>query len=1473
MTCMNQLIFKKCVLGLLLGLLFSSMVQAQVAVKDFYSHWEDAPITTTTTYKAGTYNGLSEDPPDKTTYTYTWGEGPENNLVLDALTTLAAPSAPYARIKLADNIIINRVFDDNHNHKGTVDNPTGTVDFIWAQPVTGNYNYKPGYLDSMEEVLRSAVINRGTDNVFDNSGDGGNNIERIDFIFPDGLTVKDPAKQGFTVMERGGNDQFKIAAITSLSGGAPSSFGTLTPSGSWGGTGADVSLQIDTDTLKDPTSGPLFDANGQKLLPYRNTVTGQTLRGMFFSLEDLEVSAGDTVYGYSLVSSDEGTACLNNSDDTSCDTSAGSGLDLVAGGSFFETADFGDAPASYGDALHSTSGPLNVYLGTALDGEPDSDAGTQLGDDAGAGADGDDDDGNDDEGAVSSFPTLDAVAGQTYTVSVDAVNTSGSGASLVGYLDFNGDGDFSDAGEQSVIMQVPASGSYPVVFTVPTDVVAGTTYARFRIGSAQTEVESATGNAENGEVEDYQVTIEAATLPDYGDAPESYGAAQVIASGSVYLGSEAPDADAGNWHDGTDDSENATDDDTNDTPSAFTAGSGEEDSVVFGPLDFTMAGDTFSQDVSVTNDSAAPAFVRAWIDFDRNGTFDADEVSDEVTVPANAGATAANLTFNIPANNNGYNGINPGPSFARVIVSDAPGISLSGGGVGEVEDLRVNIADVDVCTFAPGETFSAFDFTNIRAGDGVTNDSNPTSAEALFKNAAVAPDGTPLDVRVTVNATSGVIGRFGNGLAKANNPNPASEVYLSITGDANQERITEVTLEFLLANTNQPYTVSGQFATGDIDKKVTEENNQVTKRRVEALLLDIASFDGYVLDTSTTIRDPYVEGDYTVFEGTGDRDDQADSFVSYAFSEQTSIDLIVRATQIVGTGTAGFGFNGRIASQKIPSRSCSSIPPLADYGDAPESYGYAQHAVPQTPALYLGAVAPDEEEQSLNAANGGADGTGDDLNETDDEDAFDTLPALSTDSSTYTLDVPLTNPSSAATLYGWVDFDRDGRFSASEAATANVAAGASTATLEWSSANGNAPAGLSEGTTFARLRLTADTLIDDAGTANADERASGAATDGEVEDYTLAVTAPGYGPPLTCDAGFYIVIGSGSSVDTYQSQLYRVDRSQSPFGFITVGPSTTVAGGYPENFQLNALAYNPLDNYIYAFVTKSGGTSAYQRGTIVRIDRNGDVQPIGKAATIENYVPIAATFSRDGTYLVGNGNRIVSIDITQSPPTVLNDINVSGVNFTDLVVDPTDPNAERVYFVDQSGTQDRVRFANFTTGVLEGSLPNPTGTNINAGSQFADSLGTLYFRSNSDNKLYRINMDESDTVNYGRATELVQAPAGGSHDGASCAFDVAMEKTVSVTEAQPGDTVTYTYRISNPRSLPVSGLSFDDVVDGGRTFVDGTLSVTRTSYETGTTSSYSVSANSVWRRQIRLPSAISLFPELSVVEITVDVLH
>ncbi len=170
--------------------------------------------------------------------------------------------------------------------------------------------------------------------------------------------------------------------------------------------------------------------------------------------------------------------------------------------------DYGDAPDAYGDASHTIPITPTTYLGST---PPDVESDTQLGDDAGVGADGDDGNGTDDEdGVVLSNLT----AGTTLAV---PVTVTGNGA-LNAWIDWDGNGSF-DAGEQIATDAVDggtgdtdstADGTITLSVTAPATATVGNTYARFRY-SSQTGL-SPTGSASDGEVEDYAVTIAAPVI-------------------------------------------------------------------------------------------------------------------------------------------------------------------------------------------------------------------------------------------------------------------------------------------------------------------------------------------------------------------------------------------------------------------------------------------------------------------------------------------------------------------------------------------------------------------------------------------------------------------------------------------------------------------------------------------------------------------------------------------------------------------------------------------------------------------------------------------------------------------------------------------------------------------------------------------------------------------------------------------------
>jgi hypothetical protein len=186
---------------------------------------------------------------------------------------------------------------------------------------------------------------------------------------------------------------------------------------------------------------------------------------------------------------------------------------------------------------------------------------------------------------------------------------------------------------------------------------------------------------------------------------------------------------------------------------------------------------------------------------------------------------------------------------------------------------------------------------------------------------------------------------------------------------------------------------------------------------------------------------------------------------------------------------------------------------VSDYGDAPATYDVgtpASHLLSSSPSVYLGAIPPDGE----SAAQPNVAANGDNTNGTSDEDAFTTLPNVPTTGSYSLNNVPVKNTSvTAATLHSWIDFNKDGVFQSSEYTSVSIPANATTANLNWASI----PAGTTAGSTYARFRITTDTLSDDTATTE-DERSFGSASDGEVEDYPVMITAPVPVTPSICAA-------------------------------------------------------------------------------------------------------------------------------------------------------------------------------------------------------------------------------------------------------------------------------------------------------------------------------------------------------------------
>ena len=184
-----------------------------------------APYTTTPAPNSGTFSGCPT-----TNYSYSYSNGTSNILKLTGITT---NGKSYSLANRPAVLKLRRV-----NNAGV----TGQRSIVWLEstvaptacPFSGRFDFKSPYTDVMETFLNNSIINQGTDNIFTNSSnsDGNNNnIERVDLIFPGGISSTSATDAGFALFDRGNNnahDPFRIAAITSLDvNGDPASYGIV----------------------------------------------------------------------------------------------------------------------------------------------------------------------------------------------------------------------------------------------------------------------------------------------------------------------------------------------------------------------------------------------------------------------------------------------------------------------------------------------------------------------------------------------------------------------------------------------------------------------------------------------------------------------------------------------------------------------------------------------------------------------------------------------------------------------------------------------------------------------------------------------------------------------------------------------------------------------------------------------------------------------------------------------------------------------------------------------------------------------------------------------------------------------------------------------------------------------------------------------------------------------------------------------
>ena len=198
----------------------------------------------------------------------------------------------------------------------------------------------------------------------------------------------------------------------------------------------------------------------------------------------------------------------------------------------FFPIDEGDAPKSYGKAMHTiatvdgiTGAKVNQpYIGNV---SPDMDENTVLdwfGDDKATTADEGIDQLLPDElkGTTNEMIKMDRTRPGNYKLSIEAHTDGASEAYIYGWIDFNQNGTF-DEDERSDLARITNDGTVELTFANSKTYIDPSVKelgARVRIAKKANEIESPTGMALSGEVEDFRTQI---THPPKGEFKETSG--------------------------------------------------------------------------------------------------------------------------------------------------------------------------------------------------------------------------------------------------------------------------------------------------------------------------------------------------------------------------------------------------------------------------------------------------------------------------------------------------------------------------------------------------------------------------------------------------------------------------------------------------------------------------------------------------------------------------------------------------------------------------------------------------------------------------------------------------------------------------------------------------------------------------------------------------------------------------------------
>jgi len=237
------------------------------------------------------------------------------------------------------------------------------------------------------------------------------------------------------------------------------------------------------------------------------------------------------------------------------------------------------------------------------------------------------------------------------------------------------------------------------------------------------------------------------------------------------------------------------------------------------------------------------------------------------------------------------------------------------------------------------------------------------------------------------------------------------------------------------------------------------------------------------------------------------------------------------------------------------------------------------------------------------------------------------------------------------------------------------------------------------------------------------------------------------------------------------------------------------------NLEINAIGFNPNDNYIYGIDQNTLN--------VIRMFSDGTFQDLGQPANLPINAYISADFDSNGNFVItgGSSDAIVTISITGSSVSVVTTATLfynppipgSNLNVADIVFHPA---TGKCYGYD------------FGTDKLVEIDPNSGEAILISPSPFLNpSIGALFFKPNGDLFGYGVDTLYSIDIQTGDIQAVSPGPSANARDGCSCPFSVDMFKEVFPTQVCLGDTVTYRISIHNQTQGPLDSIEFFDLLD------------------------------------------------------------